>query len=161
MRSTTISKDTNGAATELGYIFTFLLGVLLLSMFSMWAWDIETATRERWNQEAIQANMDDIASAVERADQASRMGDIEYSESIYWRATEADENQFTLTLSNELLSLQDGGGTLDMEVSISGAGRGEHTGTKQITASTTNTQEQTQGKTTYQHKLLSHRAYVQ
>ena len=137
MRNTTISKDTNGAATELGYIFTFLLGVLLLSMFSMWAWDIETATRERWNQEAIQANMDDIASAVERADQASRMGDIEYSESIYWRATEADENQFTLTLSNELLSLQDGGGTLDMEVSISGAGSGEHTGTIELSGIST------------------------
>ncbi|MAV43858.1 MAG: hypothetical protein CBE08_003920 [Euryarchaeota archaeon TMED248] len=137
MRNTTMSKDTNGAATELGYIFTFLLGVLLLSMFSMWAWDIETATRERWNQEAIQANMDDIASAVERADQASRMGDIEYSESIYWRATEADENQFTLTLSNELLSLQDGGGTLDMEVSISGAGSGEHTGTIELSGIST------------------------
>ena len=137
MRNTTISKDTNGAATELGYIFTFLLGVLLLSMFSMWAWDIETATRERWNQEAIQANMDDIAAAVERADQASRMGDIEYSESIYWRATEADENQFTLTLSNELLSLQDGGGTLDMEVSISGAGSGEHTGTIELSGIST------------------------
>jgi len=137
MRNTTMSKDTNGAATELGYIFTFLLGVLLLSMFSMWAWDIETATRERWNQEAIQANMDDIASAVERADQASRMGDIEYSESIYWRATEADENQFTLTLSNELLSLQDGGGTLDMEVSISGAGSGQHTGTIELSGIST------------------------
>ena len=137
MRNTTMSKDTNGAATELGYIFTFLLGVLLLSMFSMWAWDIETATRERWNQEAIQANMDDIASAVERADQASRMGDIEYSESIYWRATEADENQFTLTLSNELLSLQDGGGTLDMEVSISGTGSGEHTGTIELSGIST------------------------
>jgi uncharacterized alpha-E superfamily protein len=81
--------------------------------------------------------MDDIASAVERADQASRMGDIEYSESIYWRATEADENQFTLTLSNELLSLQDGGGTLDMEVSISGTGSGEHTGTIELSGIST------------------------
>ena len=106
MRKNSISKDTNGAATELGYIFTFLLGVLLLSMFSLWAWDIETATRERWNQEALQANMDDLAAAIERADEASRMGDIEYSESVYWRATEADENQFTLSLNNEFLSLQ-------------------------------------------------------
>ena len=59
-----IVKDSNGAATELGYIFTFLLGVLLLSMFSLWAWDIETATRERWNSQAIQANLDDIAAAI-------------------------------------------------------------------------------------------------
>ena len=137
MKNTAMSKDTNGAATELGYIFTFLLGVLLLSMFSMWAWDIETATRERWNQEAIQANMDDIAAAVERADQASRMGDVEYSETIYWRATEADENLFTLSLNNEFLSLKDNGGTLDMEVSISGAGSGEHTGTVELSGVST------------------------
>ena len=137
MKNNAMSKDTNGAATELGYIFTFLLGVLLLSMFSMWAWDIETATRERWNQEAIQANMDDIAAAVERADQASRMGDVEYSESIYWRATEADENLFTLSLNNEFLSLKDNGGTLDMEVSISGAGSGEHTGTVELSGVST------------------------
>ena len=137
MKNIAISKDTNGAATELGYIFTFLLGVLLLSMFSMWAWDIETATRERWNQEAIQANMDDIAAAVERADQASRMGDVEYSETIYWRATEADENLFTLSLNNEFLSLKDNGGTLDMEVSISGAGSGEHTGTVELSGVST------------------------
>lgn len=137
MKNTAMSKDTNGAATELGYIFTFLLGVLLLSMFSMWAWDIETATRERWNQEAIQANMDDIAAAVERADQASRMGDVEYSETIYWRATEADENMFTLSLNNEFLSLKDNGGTLDMEVSISGAGSGEHTGTVELSGVST------------------------
>ena len=137
MKNTAIIKDTNGSATELGYIFTFLLGVLLLSMFSMWAWDIETATRERWNQEAIQANMDDIAAAVERADQASRMGDVEYSETIYWRATEADENLFTLSLNNEFLSLKDNGGTLDMEVSISGAGSGEHTGTVELSGVST------------------------
>ena len=57
MRSTSILADTRAAATELGYIFTFLLGVLLMSMFSVWAWDIETNTRLRWNEEAIQANM--------------------------------------------------------------------------------------------------------
>ena len=83
--------DTSGAATELGYIFTFLLGVLLLSVFSIWTWDIETATRDRWNEQAIQMNLDDIAAAIERADEASRLGDIEYSESVWWRATEADE----------------------------------------------------------------------
>lgn len=137
MNMTSLRKDTNAAATELGYIFTFLLGVMLLSMFSLWAWDIETATRERWNQEAIQANMDDIAAAVERADEASRMGDIQYSESIYWRATEADENQFILSLTNEQLSLEDSAGTLDLEVSISGAGNGQHTGSVQLSGIST------------------------
>jgi hypothetical protein len=137
MNMTSLRKDTNAAATELGYIFTFLLGVMLLSMFSLWAWDIETATRERWNQEAIQANMDDIAAAVERADKASRMGDVQYSESIYWRATEADENQFILSLTNEQLSLEDSAGTLDLEVSISGAGNGQHTGSVQLSGIST------------------------
>ena len=40
--------DEGAAATELGYVFTFLLGVVLLSMFGVWAYGIETATRERW-----------------------------------------------------------------------------------------------------------------
>ena len=137
MNMTSLRKDTNAAATELGYIFTFLLGVMLLSMFSLWAWDIETATRERWNQEAIQANMDDIAAAVERADEASRMGDVQYSESIYWRATEADENQFILSLTNEKLILEDSAGNLDLEVSISGAGNGQHTGSVQLSGIST------------------------
>ncbi len=137
MNMTSLRKNTNAAATELGYIFTFLLGVMLLSMFSLWAWDIETATRERWNQEAIQANMDDIAAAVERADEASRMGDVQYSESIYWRATEADENQFILSLTNEQLSLEDSAGTLDLVVSISGAGNGQHTGSVQLSGIST------------------------
>ena len=84
--------DTSGAATELGYIFTFLLGVLLLSVFSIWTWDIETATRDRWNEQAIQMNLDDLAAAIERADEASRLGDVEYTESVWWRATEADDS---------------------------------------------------------------------
>ena len=88
--------DTSGAASELGYIFTFLLGVLLLSVFSIWTWDIETSTRDRWNEQAIQMNLDDITAAIERADEASCLGDIEYTESVWWLATEADENLFSL-----------------------------------------------------------------
>jgi hypothetical protein len=137
MNNSNLKKDTNAAATELGYIFTFLLGVMLLSMFSLWAWDIETATRERWNEQAIQANLDDIAAAVERADEASRMGEVQYSESIYWRATEADENQFILSLTNEKLILEDSAGNLDLEVSISGAGNGQHTGSVQLSGIST------------------------
>ena len=82
MKQSVLRRDTSAAATELGYIFTFLLGVLLLTMFSVWAWDIETATRERWNENAIQANMDDLAAAVERADEASRIGSIDYAEKL-------------------------------------------------------------------------------
>ena len=42
MNRMSLRKDTGAAATELGYIFTFLLGVLLLTMFSLWAYEIET-----------------------------------------------------------------------------------------------------------------------
>ena len=124
--------DTSGAATELGYIFTFLLGVLLLSVFSIWTWDIETATRDRWNEQAIQMNLDDIAAAIERADEASRLGDIEYSESVWWRATEADENLLSLQLTNNSLILIDNGGSLDTEVFVSGTGSGAHSGTVKL-----------------------------
>ena len=121
--------DTSGAATELGYIFTFLLGVLLLSVFSIWTWDIETATRDRWNEQAIQINLDDLAAAIERADEASRLGDIEYTESVWWRATEADENLLSLQLTDNSLILIDDGGSLDTEVFVSGTGSGVHSGT--------------------------------
>lgn len=121
--------DTSGAATELGYIFTFLLGVLLLSVFSIWTWDIETATRDRWNEQAIQMNLDDLAAAIERADEASRLGDVEYTESVWWRATEADENLFSLQLTDNSLILIDDGGSLDTEIFVSGTGSGAHSGT--------------------------------
>ena len=128
MRRTALRKDISGAATELGYIFTFLLGVLLLTMFSLWAWDIETATRERWNENAIQANMDDLAAAVERADEASRMGSVDYAERVEWRATEADESRFTLVLTDTNIELIHDTGELDTNISISGTGAGVHEG---------------------------------
>lgn len=128
MNNRTLVKDTRGAATELGYIFTFLLGVLLLSMFSIWAWDIETATRDRWNEKAIEMNLDDLASAIERADEASRLGNISYSESVFWRATEADETKFMVELQDNVLLLTDEAGDLDSRVYISGTGSGNHAG---------------------------------
>ena len=129
------TNDISGAATELGYIFTFLLGVILLSVFSIWTWDIETATRDRLNEQAVEMNLDDIADAIERADEASRLGDIEYSESVWWRATEADENLFTLQLADNYLILVDEGGSLDTQVYLSGAGAGGHTGTVNLSGS--------------------------
>lgn len=129
MNETRLKKDMAAAATELGYIFTFLLGVMLMTMFSVWAWDIETNTRLRWNEEAVQANMEDIAAAVERADEASRLGDnISYAEEIAWRPTEADESLFWLELHDFSLVLIDEGGPLDTEVVVSGTGSGNHEG---------------------------------
>ena len=124
-----IRTDEGAASTELGYVFTFLLGVLLLSMFAVWSFEIETSTRERWNLAAIDANLADISAAVERADLASRDGGgIKYAESVEWRYTEADETLFTLVLTDESLDLLHPEIALERSHSLSGTGIGNHTG---------------------------------
>ena len=129
MNTTSLQRNREGAATELGYVFTFLLGVLLLTMFSLWIYDIETATRERWNVEAIDANMNDLSAAIERTDVASRIDNSSYAERVYWRATEAGQSQFSLELTDTLLILHDKEGELDAERSLSGTASAPHTGT--------------------------------
>ena len=128
MNSSSLQRNREAAATELGYVFTFLLGVLLLTMFSLWIYEIETATRERWNEEAIDANMNDLASAVERTDTASRIENSSYAERVYWRSTEADESQFSLELTDTKLILHDAQGELDAVRSLSGTASAPHTG---------------------------------
>ena len=111
------TRDEAAAATELGYVFTFLLGVVLLSVFGVWAYSIETATRERWNTAAIQANLDDVAEAVERADDAARLDEaLRYVERVDWRPSEADETTMTLILTQDQLRLDHSSGDLDAEV---------------------------------------------
>ena len=122
-------RDQSGASTELGYIFTFLLGVLFLSMFSVWAFGLETSTRENWNTTAVDVNMADIAAAVERADLASREDSrVRYAEVVSWRLTEADESEFVLTLDDEGLHLDHPENVLDRDVSISATGSGTYDG---------------------------------
>ena len=122
-------RDQSGASTELGYIFTFLLGVLFLSMFSVWAFGLETSTRENWNTTAVDVNMADIAAAVERADLASREdSSVRYAEVVSWRLTEADESEFGLTLDDEGLHLDHPENVLDRDVSISATGSGTYDG---------------------------------
>ena len=122
-------RDQSGASTELGYIFTFLLGVLFLSMFSVWAFGLETSTRENWNTTAVDVNMADIAAAVERADLASREdSSVRYAELVSWRLTEADESEFVLTLDDEGLHLDHPENVLDRDVSISATGSGTYDG---------------------------------
>ena len=48
---------------------------------------------------------------------------------MWWRATEANENLFTLQLADNYLILIDEGGSLDTQVYLSGTGTGGHTGT--------------------------------
>ena len=98
-------------------------------MFSVWAFGIETATRENWNTTAVDVNMADLVGAVERADLASRDdGDIRYAEAVKWRATEADESLFILTLDDQGLHLDHTENVLDRDVSISATGAGTYDG---------------------------------
>ena len=130
-------RDNSGASTELGYIFTFMLGVIFLSMFSVWAFGLETSTRERWNSTAVDVNMADIAGAVERADAASREDpNSRYAEVVEWRLTEADESLFTLTLDDEGLHLDHTENALDRDVLISGVGAGNYDGTMTLAGTT-------------------------
>jgi hypothetical protein len=124
-----LAHDESGASTELGYIFTFLLGVIFLSMFSVWAFGLETATRENWNTTAVDVNMADLAAAVERADLASREdSSVSYAEVVEWRLTEADESLFVLTLDDQGLHLDHTENVLDRDVSISATGTGTYDG---------------------------------
>ena len=124
-----LAHDESGASTELGYIFTFLLGVIFLSMFSVWAFGLETATRENWNTTAVDVNMADLAAAVERADLASREdSSVSYAEAVEWRLTEADESLFVLTLDDQGLHLDHTENILDRDVSISATGTGTYEG---------------------------------
>ena len=130
-------RDQSGASTELGYIFTFLLGVLFLSMFSVWAFGLETSTRENWNDTAVDVNMADIAAAVERADLASREDcSVSYAEVVSWRLTEADESEFILTLDDEGLHLDHSENNLDRDVSISATGSGTYDGRINLSGTT-------------------------
>ena len=38
-------NDENAAATEIGYVFTFLLGLMFLTTFSIWVWGLEVSTQ--------------------------------------------------------------------------------------------------------------------
>ena len=64
--------------------------------------------------------MNDLSAAIERTDIASRIDNSSYAERVYWRATEADESQFTLELTDTQLILYDERGELGTERSLSG-----------------------------------------
>ena len=77
----------------------------------------------------VKTSMEDLAAAVERADEASRMGAVDYAERVEWRLTEADESRMTIVLTDTNIELIHDTGDLDTNVSISGTGAGSHEGT--------------------------------
>tara|TARA_B100001741_G_scaffold304932_1_gene296549 strand:- start:179 stop:652 length:474 start_codon:yes stop_codon:yes gene_type:complete len=97
-------RDESGAATELGYVFTFLLGLLLLSLYSIWAWDIENSTRERWSEVALTENIERVGSAIERADAVARINpNATYSESVELLNVEQTSVNVIMFLDDETL----------------------------------------------------------
>ena len=40
-------RDNEAASTEIGYVLTFFLGLMFLTTFSIWTFDIQQATEER------------------------------------------------------------------------------------------------------------------
>ena len=99
-----LKRDESGAATELGYVFTFLLGLLLLSLYSIWAWDIENSTRERWSEVALTENIERVGSAIERADAVARINpNATYSESVELLNVEQTAVNVIMFLDDETL----------------------------------------------------------
>lgn len=129
MKATRLRRDEDAAATELGYIFTFLLGVVFLSTFSIWVWGIESAQRDRWTDEAMQENLQRVAAAIERADAASRLAtNATYAEPVDLLLTEDIGLELRLRLDDAELLLTDGSTRWNWSHPISTTGSGSHVG---------------------------------
>ena len=128
-RSRALTNDTDAAATEIGYVFTFMLGVMLLSLFSLWVWDIEQATKQRWNYQAMEENTERISAAIMRADEAARI-DINstYAEPVNLLITESTTTEMILVISENSVEIVDSNGEYLHQSLISSATAVPHTG---------------------------------
>ena len=124
-----LHRDEAAAATELGYVFTFLLGLLFLSMFSVWTWDLESSRAKTWTVEAMDQNLDAVAAAVERADSASHLGEnVTYAEPVPLLLSQATRLELRMLLDDEGLLLQDGSREFTARRPISAGASTTHTG---------------------------------
>lgn len=129
LEQASIRRDEAAAATELGYVFTFLLGLLFLSMFSVWTWDLESSRQKSWTAEAMNQNLDAVAAAVERADSASHLGDdVTYAEPVPLLLSQATRLELRMLLDDEGLLLQDGSREYTSRRPISAGAATNHTG---------------------------------
>tara|TARA_B100000945_G_C20408260_1_gene611251 strand:+ start:348 stop:824 length:477 start_codon:yes stop_codon:yes gene_type:complete len=124
-----IKRDESGAATELGYVFTFLLGLLLLSLYSIWAWDIENSTRERWSEVALTENVERVGSAIERADAVARINpNATYSERIELLNVEQSSVNIIMLLEDEKITITHPTFKQPFEYELTSAAPTTHTG---------------------------------
>ena len=122
-------RDEEAAATEIGYILTFFLGLMFLTTFSVWTFDIQQATEERWTNEAIQENLREVSEAVERADSAMRIdSNASYAEPIYLRLSADTGLGLILLLTEESVTITDTSEARMFTQEISAASDATHSG---------------------------------
>jgi hypothetical protein len=124
-----IVEDEGAAATEIGYVFTFLLGLMFLSAFSIWVWDLEVSTQNRWTEEALEENLLSVGAAVERADEAARLdGEARYAEPVELHLSSALGLNLEMWLTDDAVHLSDGEQVYRTSQPISGAAATNHSG---------------------------------
>ena len=124
-----LADDDSAAATEIGYIFTFLLGLMFLSSFSIWVWGLEVSTQDRWTEEALEENLLSVGAAVERADEAARLDiDARYAEPVDLHLSSAAGLNLEMWLTDDALHLSDGEEMYRPSQPISGAAATNHSG---------------------------------
>ena len=124
-----ISNDENAAANEIGFVFTFLVGLMFLSTFSICVLGLEVSTQDRWTEEALEENLLAVSAAVERADEAARLdGDARYAEPVDMYLASAAGLNLEMWLTDDALHLSDGEQMYRTEQPISGAASTTHSG---------------------------------
>ena len=122
-------NDENAAATEIGYVFTFLLGLMFLTTFSIWGWGLEVSTQERWTEHALEENLLSVGAAVERADEAARLDpNARYAEPVDLHLSTAAGLNIEMWLTDDAVHISDSAEVYRSSQPISGAAATVHSG---------------------------------
>ena len=128
-RERQLTSDIGAAATEIGYVLTFLLGLSFMSFFRVWTWEMQDARGDVWLEQAMEENLDSVTAAIERADMASRIdGNVTYAEPVDLLLANAVNLEIRMVLTDDYLFMQDNGATITATRSISATGTANHEG---------------------------------
>lgn len=128
-RDRCLTNDTLAAATEIGYVLTFLLGLSFMSFFSVWTWEMQDARGDVWMEQAMEENLDSVAAAIERADVVSRIdGNATYAEPVDLLLSNAVNLKFRMLLTDSGLVMQDYSSNMKATRDISSTGNTYHQG---------------------------------
>ena len=123
------ANDESAAATEIGYVFTFLLGLMFLTTFSIWVWGLEVSTQERWTEHALEENLLSVGAAVERADEAARLDSTaRYAEPVDLHLSTAAGLNIEMWLTDDAVHVSDSAEIYRSSQPISGAAATTHSG---------------------------------